>query len=468
MARRAQDPLAEIAKADWRHLGLGPLQSEVGKGRLQRALDETMRSVVAHVGVDLATAPGALLQFVPGFDAEKGRAIAAEREKRGGFRRRRDLLEVAGVDARSFGYAEGFLRLEPSEDPLDRTQLLEEHRVAAEALATATGKPLSEIVGQRGALSGVDMAAVAAALGGDVAAERERAENVRRELEHPARDTRARRRWPRAELVPAPGQPLEEGQEIEGVCTNVTSFGLFLDLGLEQDGLVHISEMGSRFVRHPQDVAHVGDVVRARVLKVDGERGRVALTLRPPQREFPRRGGPARGEAGEGQGQSRGPRPRRGDERDARPERGPGGERPPRGDRGERPSRESEGNVRAAVSRRDGLGGGRGGGRGGEGRSGGRGRGGPGGERGGFPRGGPRSGGRGDDDRRGGGRSEREDYGAAPKPPRARDLGWNPFRSFFGKGETPPSAPQDEPEKRPQSPEDEGGIPPLTVDDSNA
>lgn len=470
MARRAQDPLAEIAKADWRHLGLGPLQSEVGKGRLQRALDETMRSVVAHVGVDLATAPGALLQFAPGFDAEKGRAIAAEREKRGGFRKRRDLLEVAGVDARSFGYAEGFLRLEPSDDPLDRTHLLEEHRAAAEALAAAVGKPLAELVGQRGALANVDMASVAAALGGDLDAQRERLENVRRELEHPARDTRARRRWPRAELVPTPGQPLEEGQELEGVCTNVTSFGLFLDLGLEQDGLVHISEMGSRFVRHPQDVAHVGDVVRARVLKVDGERGRVALTLRPPQREFPRRGGPARGETGEG----RGPRPSRGAERDARPERGPAGERPPRGDRGdrgdrgERPRREQEGNVRAAVSRRDGLGGGRGGGRGGDGRSGGRGRGGPGGERGGFPRGGPRAAGRGDEERRGGGRGEREDYGAVPKPPRARDLGWNPFRSFFGKGETPSTPMPEEPEKRPAPSEDEGGIPPLTVDDANA
>ncbi|MBL8898906.1 MAG: helix-hairpin-helix domain-containing protein [Planctomycetes bacterium] len=497
MARRAQDPLAEVAKADWRHLGLGPLQSEVGKGRLQRALEETMRTVVAQVGVDLATAPAALLQYVPGLDAEKARAIAAEREKRGGFRRRRDLLEVAGVDAATCAYAEGFLRLEGGEDPLDRTHLIEEHRPLAEALANAVGRPLAEIVGQRGALASVDLAAIAATLPNPDGPTLDRLDNVRRELEHLARDTRARRRWPRAEFVPAAGTALEAGQEIEGVCTNVTSFGIFLDLGLEQDGLVHITELGGRFVRHPQDLAHVGDVLRARVVQVDGERGRVALTLRPAQREHaPRREGrPPRAEGQEG----RPPRAPRGDAREGgsseRPQTGArpaGGERPPRGDRQERGERrdrrEPEGNVRAAATRRDGLGGGRSEGRGG----GGRGRGGPGGERGGFSRGGPRGGargeGRGDDDRRGGGRGEREDFGAAAKPPRARDLGWNPFRSFFGKGEAaadeaaPSSKPTagsagaeraEKPAAKPEAtppPKGEAadGIPPLVVDDGGS
>ncbi|MBK9384559.1 MAG: helix-hairpin-helix domain-containing protein [Planctomycetes bacterium] len=482
VARRAQDPLAEVAKVDWRHLGLGPLQSEVGKGRLQRALEETMRTVVAQVGVDLAHAPAALLQYAPGFDADKARAIVAEREKRGGFRKRRDLLEVAGVDAASFTYAEGFLRLESGEDPLDRTHLLEEHRPLAEALAAAVGRPLAELVGQRGAFAGVDLGAVASALPSADPVTLDRLENVRRELEHLSRDTRARRRWPRAEFVPAAGTTLEAGQEVEGVCTNVTSFGIFLDLGLEQDGLVHITEMGGRFVRHPQDLAHVGDVLRARVLQIDGERGRVALTLRPPQREHAPRGAAARGEnrppRPERGGEGRPPREPRGERREgASAERPAGGERPPRGerpDRGERRDRrEPEGNVRAAVSRRDGLGGGRGEGRGG----GGRGRGGP----GGFSRGGPRGEGRGAEDRRGGGRGDREDFGAAAKPPRARDLGWNPFRSFFGKGEggAGEEQPTEQPtksegqakhaEKPPQAtPPPAEGIPPLIVDDSGS
>ena len=395
LARRLQDPLAEIVKVDPRHLGLGSEQGLVSKANLRRVLDETVESCVALVGCDVNTAGETLLAHLPGVDAAAAARLVARRAERP-FDSRDELRSDVLLDESAWVNAAAFLRVRGSE-PLDVTGLHPEQYELARRLVEAGGGALEESLGRPGVTKGLRRT--------DFDVDEHTWRDLMRELAWPGSDPR-RRIQPVVLLDPATDRiTLTKERVVEGIITNVTSFGAFVDLGLDQDGMVHVSEISDRYVRDARELVSVGQTVRARIL--DGSSPRVALSLKrvpPPERE-------------------------------ARP---PRGDRPHKGGRGRGQEREREQRpsvpVRAASSRRDGLVTGRGGaGRGGPGRGGG-GRGGPGGPgRGGPGRGGDR------------GRRREGDEHVSPADLRAASgakVAYNPFANFFKKSEpsaTPPA-----------------------------
>ncbi len=436
LARRLQDPLAEFLKIDPRHLGLGFEQSLVSKANLRRLFDETLESAVAHVGVDLERASADVLKLVPGLDADKAKALVALREA--GALSTRAALQTTGVlDATAWTNAVSFLRLPGSSEALDATSLHPEEYELAQKVIAATGQPREAVIGRFGALRGL----APADFGVDDATWRD----YLRELGHPGRDPRPRLFPPTLIAPDAPPEGLTKDIIVEGIVSNVANFGAFVDIGVEREGLVHISELAQRFVRDAREAVSVGQVVRARVLDTSGPRIALSFKNLPerPQRA-PRR------EGGEGGGErpDRGERPQRqragaegGERRERRRDVG-------RDDQWPEPQRM----VRAANTRRDGMptnpglrdaggraprqGGGPGGGQGG-----GRGRGGPGGGQGGGGGGGGQGGGQGGRGPRGDGGfgRGRRDAGdgdtrdwKAEKPTQT-PAGHNPFASFFKK-----------------------------------
>ncbi|HVS18609.1 MAG TPA: Tex-like N-terminal domain-containing protein, partial [Planctomycetota bacterium] len=341
LARRLQDPLAEIVKVDPRHLGLGSEQGLVSKANLRRVLDETVESCAALVGCDVNIAGETLLSRLPGLDAKAAARLLARRAERP-FESREELRAEGLLDESAWVNAAAFLRVR-GPNPLDATGLHPEQYELAARLVEAGGGTLEESVGRPGVTKGLRRT--------DFGVDEHTWRDLMRELAWPASDPR-RRVQPVLLLDPATDRAtLTKDRVVEGIITNVTSFGAFVDLGLDHDGMVHVSEISDRYVRDARELISVGQTVRARIL--DGSSQRVALSLKrvpPPPRE-------------------------------ARP---PRDERPRKGGRGRGPERERESRtavpVRAAASRRDGLvtgsgGKGRGGpGRGGPGRGGDRGR----------------------------------------------------------------------------------------------
>jgi uncharacterized protein len=275
IARRLQDPLAELVKIDPRSIGVGQYQHDVAHGVLQKALDAVVEGAVNTVGVDLNTASPHLLARVAGIGPSLAHAVVAHREKEGLFRARRQLLDVKHFGPKAFEQSAGFLRIADGEHPLDKTGVHPERYSALEALAERLGKQLSELIGP-----GVDLVREAREL------EQELGEftfkDVLGELEKPGRD-------PRGGFAPfcfrEDLQKLEDlapGMVCPGVVTNVTNFGAFVDVGVHQDGLVHISQIGRSFVKDPREAVRPGDRIEVRVLKVDLEKKQISLTMRPP------------------------------------------------------------------------------------------------------------------------------------------------------------------------------------------
>jgi uncharacterized protein len=274
IARRLQDPLAELLKIEPRSIGVGQYQHDVAHVALQRALDAVVEDCVNAVGVDLNTASRHLLTHVAGLGPALAGAIVEHREQQGLFRSRQQLLEVARFGPKAFEQAAGFLRVRGGENPLDDTAVHPERYAALEALASRLGKGLAELLGPGAALvrEAVELTEELGAF---------TREDVVAELERPGRD-------PRESFVPfafrEDVQKLEDlkaGMACPGIVSNVTNFGAFVDIGVHHDGLVHVSQLGARFVKDPKTALKPGDRVQARVLKVDLDKKQISLTLRP-------------------------------------------------------------------------------------------------------------------------------------------------------------------------------------------
>ncbi len=282
IARRLQDPLAELVKIDPKSIGVGQYQHDVSQKRLEEQLTFVVESAVNSVGVDLNTASVSLLSYVSGLSKAVAREIVAWREREGKFTRRQQLLQVPRLGPKTFEQAAGFLRIPDGETPLDNTpihpestqvavKLLEQLGFSPEVLRDKEGRRML-----RQKLEELDVPAKAAELGIGVPTLRD----IVTALKQPGRD-------PREELPPPlfrsdvmRMEHLQPGMILQGTVRNVVDFGVFVDIGLEQDGLVHISELADHFVRHPLDVVAVGEIVKVRVIQVDFKRGRVSLSMR--------------------------------------------------------------------------------------------------------------------------------------------------------------------------------------------
>ncbi|HUS65751.1 MAG TPA: Tex family protein [Kofleriaceae bacterium] len=293
IARRLQDPLAELVKLDPKAIGVGQYQHDVHQPLLQRKLGEVVESCVNHVGVALNNASAALLSHVAGVSSTVARRIVEHREKKGPFRARAELLAVSGLGPRAFQQCAGFLRIADAANPLDRSAVHPERYPLVERIAGDLGVPLQQLVGDAQLASRIDIARYV----GDGVGE-PTLRDIVAELGKPGRDPRSAFDPPRFRDDVRELSDLRPGMALEGVVTNVTAFGAFVDVGVHQDGLVHVSQLADRFVRDPAEVVKVGDRLRVRVLEVDLTRKRIALSAKseaaapkgpPPAKEAPRR-----------------------------------------------------------------------------------------------------------------------------------------------------------------------------------
>ncbi|HUG89480.1 MAG TPA: Tex family protein [Planctomycetaceae bacterium] len=300
IGRRLQDPLSELVKIDPQHLGVGMYQHDVSPRRLKESLEAVVESCVNFVGVDLNTASASLLRHVAGLNQLIARRIVERRDQQGRFASRQQLLEIPGVGPATFTQAAGFLRIAAGDEPLDATSIHPEsyeaarrilQRLGVEPQVLGTESP--QFAALRRQLSEFDAAAVAGELGiGELTCR-----DILDALARPGRDPRADRPGPAFRRGVLKLDDLSDGLELTGTVLNVVDFGAFVDIGLKDSGLVHISQMAARYVESPHDVLAVGDSITVWVLSVDKERRRVSLTMVPPgtPRETGARPGAAKG-----------------------------------------------------------------------------------------------------------------------------------------------------------------------------
>ena len=281
IARRLQDPLAELVKIDPKAIGVGQYQHDMPQKRLTETLDGVVEDCVNSVGVDLNTASAPLLRRVAGITAATAKNIVARREQEGAFTSRAQLKKVKGLGPKAFEQCAGFLRLPHSADPLDGTAVHPESYPAARGLLQACGYQPAEI----GGASMQDLPARVRAKGEKALCEalgvgRPTLQDIVAELCRPGRDVRDSLPKPLLRSDVMKMEDLTPGMELTGTVRNVIDFGAFVDIGVHQDGLVHISQISDRFVKHPRDLLQVGQLVRVRVLEVDLPRKRIALTMK--------------------------------------------------------------------------------------------------------------------------------------------------------------------------------------------
>jgi uncharacterized protein len=280
IARRLQDPLAELVKIDPKALGVGLYQHDVDQKRLGEQLEAVVESCVNFVGVDLNTASAALLGYVAGLNTKTAKAVVVHRDAGGPFSSRKQLLKVKGLGPKAFEQAAGFLRIPGAPDPLDNTAVHPESYAAARALINRfEGAPLPEVAGRARQLFAAGQASPAQ-LAADLGIGEPTLLDMLDALARPGRDPREDAPPPilRADILKL--EDLQTGMWLKGTVRNVVDFGAFVDIGVKQDGLVHVSEMANRYVRNPLDIVQVGDVVDVRVLTVDAARGRIGLSMR--------------------------------------------------------------------------------------------------------------------------------------------------------------------------------------------
>jgi protein Tex len=327
IARRLQDPLAELVKIDPKSIGVGQYQHDVSQTKLARSLDAVVEDCVNAVGVDVNTASPALLARISGLSASLAEAIVRHRDEHGAFSNREALRKVPRLGAKTFEQAAGFLRIMGGDNALDSSAVHPEAYPVVERILGDLGRPIAELAGDSRVLRQVDAKRYT-----DERFGLPTVQDILRELEKPGRD-------PRPEFKTAAFQEgiedlkdLSAGMLLEGVVTNVTNFGAFIDIGVHQDGLVHISMMSHKFIKDPRELVKAGDVVKVKVLEVDLQRRRIALTMKldeAPARAAPpasRGREPAQGSSGPnrhaqgGGGQHRGRPPTQGlREQDRRP-----------------------------------------------------------------------------------------------------------------------------------------------------
>jgi protein Tex len=275
IGRRLQDPLSELVKIDPKSIGVGQYQHDVDQKLLKKKLDETVESCVNFVGVDLNTASKELLTFVSGLSPSVANNIIAYRNQNGAFRDRRHLLKVPKLGAKAFEQAAGFLRIRGGVNPLDNTAVHPESYGVVEAIARDLNVSLSDISQSADQLKTVNLKQyVTDAIGEPTL------RDILRELEKPGRDPRAEFKYATFSDAVQKISDLQIGMEIEGIVTNVANFGAFVDIGVHQDGLIHISQLADRFVSDPKQIVKVGQVVKVRVLEVNESLKRISLSMK--------------------------------------------------------------------------------------------------------------------------------------------------------------------------------------------
>jgi uncharacterized protein len=277
IARRLQDPLAELVKIDPKSIGVGQYQHDVNQPRLKTRLDETVELCVNRVGVEVNTASAPLLSYVAGIGPTLARNIVDLRDRRGGLSSRRDLLEVQRLGPKAFEQAAGFLRVRGSSHPLDATAVHPERYGLVERMASDLGTDLGGLVGNE-TLLGTLGGRLPRYVTGDVGLPTLR--DILDELRRPGRDPREAFEAPAFREDVTEPKHLMPGMTLEGVVTNVVAFGAFVDVGVHQDGLVHISQLADRYVRDPNEVVKVGSKVQVTVMEVDLERNRIGLSMK--------------------------------------------------------------------------------------------------------------------------------------------------------------------------------------------
>jgi protein Tex len=304
IARRLQDPLAELVKIDPKSIGVGQYQHDVNQSELARTLDTVVEDCVNSVGVDLNTASVPLLSRVSGLSGTVAKAVVRWREANGAFGSRQDLLKVTGLGAKTFEQSAGFLRIRGGSNPLDMTGVHPETYPVIEQIIVKTGKPVAEIMGRADLLKTLKPELFSNATFGVITVK-----DIFTELEKPGRDPRPDFKVARFNDGVEDIKDLKEGMILEGTVSNVAAFGAFIDLGVHQDGLVHVSQLAHKFVNDAREVVKTGDIVKVQVVEVDVVRKRIALTMKigaAPARGNGERGGdragdnryqgPARGE----------------------------------------------------------------------------------------------------------------------------------------------------------------------------
>jgi uncharacterized protein len=275
IARRLQDPLAELVKIEPKSIGVGQYQHDVDQGRLKTALDEIVESCVNRVGVDLNLASEELLQHVAGLNKATAAAIVRRRNEQGPFHSRQDLREVKGLGEKTFEQAAGFLRIPGSANPLDNSAVHPERYALVERMASTLETTVPALIGNTALLPTIDPAAFVSDGAGLPTLH-----DILQELEKPGRDPRAEFKYADFSTGIRELSDLSVGMLLEGVVTNVANFGAFVDIGVHQDGLVHVSELAERFVKDPREAVRVGQVVKVKVLTVDTERRRIGLSIK--------------------------------------------------------------------------------------------------------------------------------------------------------------------------------------------
>ncbi len=275
IARRLQDPLAELVKIEPKSIGVGQYQHDVDQHRLGRSLEAVVEDAVNAVGVDLNTASAPLLARVSGVGPGLAEAIVAHRDANGPFATRRELLKVPRLGPKAFEQAAGFLRIAGGKEPLDASSVHPEAYDVARRIVAACGRDIRSLMGDATALQKLDPRAFIDARFGLPTVE-----DILAELEKPGRDPRPSFRTATFAEGVNEIRDLKPGMLLEGTVTNVAAFGAFVDIGVHQDGLVHVSQLADRFVKDPHEVVKAGDVVQVRVVEVDAPRKRIALTMR--------------------------------------------------------------------------------------------------------------------------------------------------------------------------------------------
>jgi uncharacterized protein len=287
IARRLQDPLSELVKIDPKAIGVGQYQHDVNQSELAKTLDAVVEDCVNSVGVDLNTASVPLLTRVSGLSGSVAKAVVRWRDANGVFKTRQDLLKVTGLGAKTFEQSAGFLRIRGGDNPLDMTGVHPETYPLIEQIIVQTAKPIQEIMGRSDVLKTLKPELFANHKFGAVTIQ-----DILGELEKPGRDPRPDFKVARLADGVEDIKDLKEGMTLEGTVSNVAQFGAFIDLGVHQDGLVHVSQLANKFVTDAREVVKTGDIVKVKVLEVDVARKRISLTMKldaaPDRRDGPR------------------------------------------------------------------------------------------------------------------------------------------------------------------------------------
>ncbi|OYD89800.1 RNA-binding transcriptional accessory protein [Nostoc sp. 'Peltigera membranacea cyanobiont' 210A] len=275
IGRRLQDPLAELVKIDPKSIGVGQYQHDVDQKLLKKKLDDTVESCVNYVGVDLNTASKELLTSVSGITATVANNIVAHRNQNGAFKNRRQLLKVPKLGPKAFEQAAGFLRIRGGDNPLDNTAVHPESYSVVEAIASDLNVPLNQVTQIAEKLKKTNLKKYVTDSVGEPTLR-----DILSELEKPGRDPRAEFKYATFREGIKEIRDLKVGMELEGIVTNVANFGAFVDIGVHQDGLVHISQLADRFVDDPNKIVKVGQVVKVQVLEINEKLKRISLSMK--------------------------------------------------------------------------------------------------------------------------------------------------------------------------------------------